>query len=48
MFYSLKFGVAHVNVDFIEMALVVAETGKVFLDMLPLAVDYRLHHPCKA
>ena len=30
--------VAEVNVDFIEAALVVAETGKVLIHMLPLAV----------
>jgi hypothetical protein len=30
--------VAEVNVDFIETALVVAESGKVLIDVLPLAV----------
>ena len=30
--------VAQVNCDFIETALVVAETGKVLIDVLPLAV----------
>ena len=30
--------VAEVNVDFIETALVIAESGKVLIDVLPLAV----------
>ena len=30
--------VAQVNVDFIEAALVIAETGEVLIDMLPLAI----------